>query len=205
MQLAPVLFALIAVCSAVPAAPRDALHQVLVTRFHESGLTLKEFSFADCAAASAPVHIPKLSITPDPIPLPGNITVSAMGNLTATLTAPLKLELTLEKKEGVWVKIPCVDNIGSCTYNDACALLDKIPLNKTTGQCPDPLPALKVPCRCPLPPFGLNVPALAIALPKLPPDVPKWLASGEIKVHAEMFMGGQQIMCVDVTVTLDAK
>ena len=63
------------------------------------------------------------------------------------LASPIKLTLELEKQVGiVWVKvgcmhlcldhitlrtvsqIPCVDNIGSCTYDDACTLLEKIPL-----------------------------------------------------------------------------
>jgi hypothetical protein len=31
----------------------------------------------------------------------------------ATLSSPIKLTLEIEKEVGIWVKIPCVDNIGS--------------------------------------------------------------------------------------------
>ena len=44
------------------------------------------------------------------------------------------------------------------------------------GHCPDPLPSLGVPCRCPLNPFKLTLPPTSIAIPKLPPSVPSWLA-----------------------------
>jgi hypothetical protein len=30
-----------------------------------------------------------------------------------TLSSPIKVTLELEKEVGIWVKIPCIDNVGS--------------------------------------------------------------------------------------------
>jgi hypothetical protein len=58
-------------------------------------------------------------------------------------------------QEGVWIKVPCVKSIGSCTYDDLCTLLEKIPL-QPDGTCPKPLPSLGIPCRCPIPSFRVR-------------------------------------------------
>lgn len=45
----------------------------------------------------------------------------------------------------VWVEIPCVDNLGSCTYVDGCSM---IPF-KAGQPCPAPLSTYNLPCTCP--------------------------------------------------------
>ena len=52
-------------------------------------------------------------------------------------------DLVLEKQAfGTWIKIPCVDDFGSCTYPDLCN-------NLSTITCPLPFVQQKVPCKCP--------------------------------------------------------
>lgn len=48
-----------------------------------------------------------------------------------------------KKVLGKFVKLPCVDNFGSCTYPDLCLLLEQV-------QCPDPIVRIGIDCMCPL-------------------------------------------------------
>ena len=55
----------------------------------------------------------------------------------------------LGKKVGsIWVKVPCIGEIGSCTYDDLCSILSMIP------ECPDPFTSNGVPCQCPFKKVG---------------------------------------------------
>lgn len=48
---------------------------------------------------------------------------------------------------GFWVKIPCVEEVGSCHYPDACDILNQL---IPPGQdCPEPLHSYGLPCHCP--------------------------------------------------------
>ena len=49
----------------------------------------------------------------------------------------------MKKKVLFWVEIPCVDGVGSCTYDDACAMLSKI-------KCPPDFKKYGIPCQCPI-------------------------------------------------------
>lgn len=59
-----------------------------------------------------------------------------------------QVNLTVEKEvAGFWVKVPCVEQLGSCHYPDACALLNEL---IPPGQdCPPPLAVYELPCHCP--------------------------------------------------------
>ena len=169
-------------------------------------------------SASSPLQIKSMDVSPDPLVFPGNLTASASASLCASFlflqtrlsltraraaarntTNAVKVELDLRKKVGVWVKIPCVDSIGSwcvlvclfavdlfsrssrasrspySTYDNACELLEKLVPLGPDGKCPDPLPKYNIPCRCPFPAGDWNIPALSVELPKLPSSIPAWL------------------------------
>ena len=56
----------------------------------------------------------------------------------------LQATLDISKKvAGVWIKLPCVDNFGSCKYDDLCDLLSQV------GDCPDPIVTSGLGCQCP--------------------------------------------------------
>jgi len=167
-----------------------------------SSLTLSSFSYKDCGAAANAGHVSALSITPDPIVIPGTLDLVLQASLGAQEAGPIKLTLKMQKKIGIWVTIPCIDNVGSCTYPDVCVLLEKIPLDPS-GQCPAPLPKYNVPCRCPLPKASWDVPQTAINIPKIPPSIPAALVSGDFQIHAEAYTStGAQLLCLDVEFTL---
>eukprot|EP00730_Choanoeca_flexa_P008747 TRINITY_DN12531_c7_g3_i2.p1 TRINITY_DN12531_c7_g3~~TRINITY_DN12531_c7_g3_i2.p1 ORF type:complete len:208 (+),score=19.72 TRINITY_DN12531_c7_g3_i2:53-625(+) len=183
------ILALIAIAAAAPL--KTEFHQQL--RFRN----LKAFSFTDCAPSSAPVHA-NLSISPDPVVIPGNVSGSASLGVVGNLSSPIKAEVTLEKKEGIWIKVPCVKNVGSCTYDDICTLLEKVPL-QPDGSCPKPLPSLGIPCRCPIPSFRVALPpTTAYANVSLP-----GIADGDYKASLSLTgSDGSQIGCAQLEFSL---
>ncbi|KAL2779266.1 ganglioside GM2 activator isoform 2 precursor [Daubentonia madagascariensis] len=142
MQLllqAPLLLLALGVLLAGPAAP---------ARVHlKQPSQLGSFSWDNCDEGKDPAVIKSLTLEPDPIVIPGNVTVSAEGRTSVPLKSPLQVELTVEKEvASFWVKIPCVEQIGSCTYEDFCNVLDTfIPPGE---PCPEPLHTYGLPCHC---------------------------------------------------------
>ncbi|XP_054423889.1 ganglioside GM2 activator isoform X2 [Pteronotus mesoamericanus] len=109
---------------------------------------VSSFSWENCDEGKDPVLIKSLSVEPNPVVDPGNVTVSAETQTSVTLRSPLKVELIVQKEmAGLWVKVPCVEQIGSCTYEDMCDILD---IYVPPGEpCPEPLHAYGLPCHCP--------------------------------------------------------
>lgn len=64
----------------------------------------------------------------------------------------------VEKALGdLWIQLPCIDQLGSCTYNDVCTILDNLIPPGTT--CPEPLLTYGIPCHCPFKAVRLKPPA----------------------------------------------
>merc|ERR1712146_627751 len=185
-SLKTMTLALAAVFLGMALAAPVHLHQKPVSR------VLTSFSFQDCAAPSAPMH-GNLSLSPDPIVLPGNITGYAGIVLSSNLSSP---KATVEMKKGI-IKVPCVDNFGSCTYDDLCSFLEKIPLKN--GTCPDPMPAMGIPCRCPLTPFSAFMPERTFHVSESLPGI----LDGDYDISAEITDGsGNQVACVKLSLAL---
>ncbi|KAJ8298380.1 hypothetical protein KUTeg_024911 [Tegillarca granosa] len=86
---------------------------------------LKNFNFHDCGGTVATIK--QFSISPDPIVVPGIVTFNAEIDLkSSVMKSPvLNAEVTVEKKEeGAYIKLPCIDQIGSCNYTDLCSMLN---------------------------------------------------------------------------------
>jgi len=105
---------------------------------------LSSFSWKDCGNASSTVKVIDLKVTPDPVVLPGVINVAFNMSIAKDYADGISGDVVIKKKVGpIHIEIPCIDNIGSCHYDDVCALMAQIP------QCPDPLTQHKIPCKCP--------------------------------------------------------
>lgn len=66
-----------------------------------------------------------------------------------TLFYLFQVNLTLEREvAGVWIKVPCVDDLGSCYYPDACVRLAQL-FMMIPELCPEPKRSSSVPCGCP--------------------------------------------------------
>ncbi|KAH3756281.1 ganglioside GM2 activator [Pelomyxa schiedti] len=152
------------------------------------------FSYSNCGSTSDPIQITALSVSPSPITFGENVTVSGTVKLTKQITA-MTLALKLEKQVIGWMNIPCVDNIGSCTYDDVCLILDKIAQNYT---CPDLLVENNIPCVCPYPAGTYVLPTTTMGPIPLPPPILDWLTDGNYRVTATMTdpnNGGARLGC----------
>ncbi|XP_056106386.1 ganglioside GM2 activator, partial [Rhinichthys klamathensis goyatoka] len=108
----------------------------------------KKFSWDNCGKPDAPIFVKTLHVYPNPIPSPGYVLAPASATTSIDLLSPLPVNLTLEREvDGAWVKIPCVDDLGSCYYPDACDWLVEF-FMAITGLCPPGVPIR--PCSCPL-------------------------------------------------------
>ncbi|KAG8225758.1 hypothetical protein J437_LFUL005717, partial [Ladona fulva] len=102
-------------------------------------------AWSNCGTDSDPVKINDLTITPEPLSVPGLLTLTADVDLKSNITSPIKVSVIVKKKSFFgWVEIPCLDNIGSCTYEDVCTLT---PFKE---PCPPIFSKHNVPCTCPI-------------------------------------------------------
>jgi len=137
--------------------------------------------------------------SPDPIDLPGNLTIKGSGQLTMTYTSTTlkQAQLTIEKKElGVWIEIPCIDNAGSCNYNDPCSLLaeheaDICPIAKGAG----------LPCPCPITAGSYTLPAQGVSIPLTSPGL-SWLTNGDLYIKVVLIdNAGATGLCMEIYFT----
>jgi len=156
-------------------------------------LTLQHFSWKTCGSPSDPIQIANLTLSPDPIKLGSLIKVTGSGQITLDLGAPIEVDLTVQKKVFVWVTLPCIDEMGSCTYSDLCARLPPPP-------CPQPLIAANLPCNCPFPAGTYSVKDLEVVFDST--KYPAWLTEGDFKVHVVLKKDGQSIACYDVDLNI---
>ena len=59
------------------------------------------------------------------------------------------MELTIKKKLFVWITIPCIDHVGSCTYPDICS-------QSNASSCPPAFKKYGIPCSCPIKPVSIS-------------------------------------------------
>ena len=70
--------------------------------------------FFHTGSATDTIQVKSLTLSPDPIVIPGSVNVSLDATITADIEAPTELKLVVKKKEfGVFIEIPCIDNLGS--------------------------------------------------------------------------------------------
>lgn len=157
------------------------------------------FAWENCGKPDDPAVLKALSVSPDPIGIPGDLTASASGSTSVALVSPLSVNVTLDKEvAGIWVKIPCVDEIGSCHYTDGCDLLDQL---IPPGQdCPEPLHTYGLPCHCPFKAGDYTLPQSDFYVPNI--DLPFWLTNGNYRVQGVLGNSGKELGCLKVSLTI---
>jgi len=162
--------------------------------------TPKPFNFHWDTCGGSGVSIKSVSVVPDPIVLPGNITAHAAVTVGTTISSASlsHVDMTVEKSvEGFWIEIPCLDNIGSCTYTDPCSLLATV----KDIVCPILSPA-GLPCQCPIAAGNYMTPASGIVA-QLPNFGWSWLTDGDVYVKANAVdVSGATALCVEIYLTI---
>jgi len=154
------------------------------------------FSWDDCGTASNPIQIKNMAISPDPINIPGTETVSLDITVKEKVATATSLTLTIKKKIfGVYITVPCVDNIGSCTYENPCDMLKNV-------TCPPDLVKKGFTCHCPFEPNHYTLDNSQMKIPKL--TLPSFVENGDYEIKAVLMNGDQQLVCFSITASLHA-
>ncbi|KAK5864350.1 hypothetical protein PBY51_015599 [Eleginops maclovinus] len=157
------------------------------------------FDWQNCGQPDAPAVLKTLTVSPDPISIPGDLTASASGSTSVELAAPLSVNVTLEKEvAGFWVKIPCLEELGSCHYKDACDILNQ--LMPPGPLCPEPLHTYGLPCHCPFKAGSYSLPQSDFSLPDM--DLPYWLTNGHYRVQGVLGAEGKELGCLKLALAL---
>ncbi|XP_051506588.1 ganglioside GM2 activator-like [Myxocyprinus asiaticus] len=157
---------------------------------------VRGFSWENCGKPDDPAFLKTLNLYPDPIPSPGYLIASASGSILADLTSPLSVNMTVEREvDGVWVKIPCKDDLGSCDYPNICKLLDQL---FPPRQCPDPLQKYCLPCHCPFKEDDYDLPSSAMYIPNygLPDRLTNYRVQGILR------SSGKELGCLKVSLSI---
>lgn len=156
---------------------------------HENGkrAELLGFSFTNCGNPQTDLTVvSNVNIKPDPIPKEGNVTLTADIVVRQNITAKVQASVEVKKKIlGEWIKVPCIDDVGSCSYDDICP--------KLPAKCPPIMQKYKLPCHCPFAPGHFSIPGITLAL-NLPSETP----SGEYKATIKASVSAGQVGCFEV-------
>ncbi|XP_078457323.1 ganglioside GM2 activator [Lampetra fluviatilis] len=169
------------------------------TRQH---LKVKSFAWNNCGPESDVAILKSLQISPDPVIIPGDLTVALNGVTTVTLAGPIEANVTLDKElAGLWIEVPCLDQIGSCVYKDVCQLLNQ--LTPPGQDCPEPLFSYGLPCNCPFKKGKYNFPESDFTIPYV--ELPSWLTNGNYRSKVTLSMGGKEVACLKLSLSLHAE
>ncbi|KAI8511544.1 GM2 ganglioside activator [Branchiostoma belcheri] len=157
---------------------------------------MSKWNVSDCGMPSDPLKI-NGTLTPDPLNINDMITGGFNVTPMVMVSSPLKAQVTIMKKvSSKWVKIPCVNKLGSCDYDDLCSL---IPL-QPGDPCPSPLSDYNIPCMCPFKMGSYVLPPQSFYLPS--GILPSWVVTGEYHGKAVLSSNGKALACRELTMSV---
>ncbi|KAK3098175.1 hypothetical protein FSP39_016882 [Pinctada imbricata] len=130
------------------------------------------------------IHVVESSVhlNPYPVQIPGHLTVDGSLQILGPISGHnLKAHVLIKKKLlGNYQKVPCVANVGSCTY-DVCDLIGE----GSNDQCADYYLKNHFPCHCPLPNGTFSFAPTSFTIPEATGAF-SWIASGEYTVDVQL-------------------
>lgn len=161
----------------------------------------------NCGSASDPIQFDtNVILKPNAtIELGANLTIVSASGSTALTLSSVNLEkavvIIAKAIFGVYVDIPCLDNVGSCTYTNLCTLLQN-------ASCASFTKDYGYPCQCPFPSGAYSIPnsqdgnPLTVSLPT-PPSWLDWLTSGDYCAKATLYdENGNRLVCAEIMLSL---
>lgn len=138
----------------------------------------------DCETSSSKVMFFKEStVTPSPILYPGNVTIDGVFEITEDLPSQdLFVRLEVFKLEPRKMKIPCIENKGSCTY-DVCNYV--LP-NNQEQMCSFGF------CECPVKKNTYTGKGISYKLPKMGGEIFKKLLAGKYTAKLQFYNSESQ-------------
>eukprot|EP00058_Branchiostoma_floridae_P009024 XP_002594512.1 hypothetical protein BRAFLDRAFT_124972 [Branchiostoma floridae] len=161
-------------------------------------LQVLKFNWHNCGSSQDPVKVRDVTLVPDPIKLPGEVKTGFTAQFLTNVDSPLKAAVVIKKKVlFAWIEVPCVDNVGSCTYGDICSMIPGDP----TDPCPPPLSTYNIPCHCPFREGNYTLPASTFELPSVG-GLPSWLEEGDYEVQATLSSNNTRLACYRAELSL---
>ncbi|CAF2862292.1 unnamed protein product [Rotaria sp. Silwood2] len=150
-----------------------------------------DLSWDNCGPSQDPVQLKSLDISPDPIKVPGNVTITGSVDVASQIPTDVHAVVLLQRKVGpFFVKVPCVDNFGSCTYDNVCELW--------TELCSKYASRYGLPCECPIPVNTYSVSKATVLVSKhLPPEL-----LGEYRATVDIGSSESHIACINIDLTI---
>jgi len=148
-------------------------------------------SWRNCGPSVDPIQLKSLAITPDPIRIPGNFTIDGSADVGTVLPTDVRASVFIERKVGpFFVKVPCVNNFGSCNYDNVCELWSQV--------CPKYAEKFGLPCECPIPANVYSVSNANVFIAKsVPPEL-----LGEYRATADISSSQGHLGCVFIDLTI---
>jgi len=151
---------------------------------------LQSFAWSTCSGPDALAVINKLVVS-EPLSIPGNVTITLDSYLSRLIESPLKVEVHISRKVGfIWIDVPCIDNIGSCLYEDICTAIPFPP----DAPCPEPFISLGFPCHCPFPQGAYMAEKRTVHIPG--ENIPHFLTKGHYTVRVQAFSNDEEVVCL---------
>ncbi|XP_052086942.1 ganglioside GM2 activator-like [Mytilus californianus] len=158
--------------------------------------THNTFKWSDCSDPNTRVlHMTGFDVSPKPVHIPGNLSVTIVGDLAHRLqtNSHYRLNVTMDKKLlSNWHAVPCAHKVGTCVYDDPCEFLQTFSSNHT---CPQAFIDNGLSCTCPFDPVTLNVKNAAVEV-KTIPQAWSFLANGDFRARVEVLDGSKMIGCL---------
>ncbi|XP_059169829.1 ganglioside GM2 activator-like [Physella acuta] len=147
------------------------------------------------------VKVKSLDSSPNPIRIPGNLTLATSLVVSQPITGNIQADVTLSKSiAGMWLDLPCFPSpfgpIGTCTYRDLCGLLGRL-----NGACPALLTSNNIPCACPIAAgsYTLKQTTLPLEIKLLGTDLPGISGDYQASIRVKDADTQTEIVCFDVT------
>ncbi|XP_064483263.1 ganglioside GM2 activator-like [Ornithodoros turicata] len=158
--------------------------------FQKWGEAVRKYTVRNCGSHHDPVRYDQLLIRPDPLAFPGNVYVDSAIEVLRDIEAPIRVEITMKKKVVLWISVPCVNDFGSCDYDNICSVED----------CPLFYAFLGLPCGCPIKKGNYTVVNKEFVVQPL--SLPVWLTSGDYQVTVKGKQPSEQLFCVHFTLSV---
>jgi len=115
----------------------------------------------------------------------------------------INFTITIAKRiGGHFYNIPCIDGIGSCTY-DLCAFIKHaIPAPYPNGTCQEPFSTYGIPCTCPIAPSNITLPPTLLTITA---SLVPWIEDGTFKIKTTVDNTTHRLFCVEGQVDLVTK
>merc|ERR1712012_184755 len=159
-------------------------------------LGMASYEIKECMPNSV-VKVNSATIAPHPIPLDKGFHINYDADLLEEIDGTIDVDVTFKKKVGfLWVTVPCISDVGSCTYEDICTLMeDEI----DSGIC-SKLEALGLPCACPMDPKKYD---MSVDVPPIDLGAIGIAVGGDYEMKVVIKKGRNKIGCVEAKISLE--